>query len=473
MPGPTDDRGRFHASIEKSEISTGETGMNPVVFSLFVSSLILCLAANPALAQTTALVGGTLVDGTLREPIRDSVVLIEGERITAVGTVDSLPVPEGAEVISTEGMTVLPGLWDMHVHLMIVGHADYGHWDKTYPARFRDEIMPAAARQLLLAGVTGARDLGGPLEDSLAVRDAIGRGEISGPTLFVSGPFIQKKPYPGTEAFRWGVDSPADARAKVRRLAEAGVDVIKLIDQDQMSPAEVRAVVEEAHKHGLPVVAHAHRPEEIRQGLAAGVDDFEHTGLAAAPEYPPDVIAALRERTANMAAGPLWWTPTIEGLWNFPYTVNHPEHIDRSDWHEGLAPDIVADIRASLAHPERIGYFQQTPQRWPTLERKFRQLRETGVVMLIGTDSGIPMKFHSDSTWHELEVWVNRLGVPAIDAIRAATYWPAVAMKREADYGTVAEGKYADLIAVRGDALRHIALLQRVDLVVKHGRRVK
>lgn len=431
------------------------------------------LLAQGAAAQTLALVGGTLVDGTLADPIRDSVVLVEGERIVAVGTVDTLPVPADATVVSTEGMTVLPGLWDMHVHLMINGHADYEHWDRTYPAQFRDVIMPASARQLLLAGVTGARDLGGPLEDSIAVRDAIAAGRIPGPTLFVSGPFIQKKPYPGTEQFRWGVDSPADARAKVRRIAEAGVDVVKLIDQDGMSEAELRAIVDEAHRHGLPVVAHAHRPEEIRRGLEAGVDCFEHTGLAAAPEYPPDVIAALRERTANMAAGPLFWTPTIEGLYNFPYTVKNHEFIDGSDWHEGLPPAIVADIRQSLAHPERISYFQQTPQRWPTLQRKFQQLRENGVQLLIGTDSGIPMKFHSGSTWNELDVWVNRLGVPAIDAIRAATYWPAVAMKADKDYGTVTEGKYADIIAVKGDVLKQVALLQRVDIVVKHGRRVK
>ncbi len=435
--------------------------------------LVGSLLAQGATAQTLALVGGTLVDGTLADPIRDSVVLVEGERIVAVGTVDTLPVPADATVVSTEGMTVLPGLWDMHVHLMINGHADYEHWDRTYPAQFRDVIMPASARQLLLAGVTGARDLGGPLEDSIAVRDAIAAGRIPGPTLFVSGPFIQKKPYPGTEQFRWGVDSPADARAKVRRIAEAGVDVVKLIDQDGMSEAEMRAIVDEAHRHGLPVVAHAHRPEEIRRGLEAGVDCFEHTGLAAAPEYPPDVIAALRERTANMAAGPLFWTPTIEGLYNFPYTVKNHEFIDGSDWHEGLPPAIVADIRQSLAHPERISYFQQTPQRWPTLQRKFQQLRENGVQLLIGTDSGIPMKFHSGSTWNELDVWVNRLGVPAIDAIRAATYWPAVAMKADRDYGTVTEGKYADIIAVKGDVLKQVALLQRVDIVVKHGRRVK
>ncbi len=438
---------------------------------VLLSSLLL--VAGGASAQRVALVGGTLVDGTLAEPIANSVVLIEGERIVAVGTVGSLPVPADAEVISTEGMTVLPGLWDMHVHLMINGHADYEHWDKTYPAQFRDVIMPASAKQLLLAGVTGARDLGAPLEDSIAVRDAIASGKIPGPTLFVSGPFIQKKPYPGTEAFRWGVDSPGDARAKVRKLAAAGVDVIKLIDQDQMSDAEVQAVVDEAHAHELPVVAHAHRPEEIRRGLKFGVDCFEHTGLGASPEYPADVIAALRERTGNMAAGPLFWTPTIEGLFNFPYTVKHHEFIDGDAWHEGLTPAIITDIKQSLAHPERISYFQQTPQRWPTLKRKFQQLREAGVLMLIGTDSGIPMKFHSGSTWNELDVWVNQLGVPAIDAIRAATYWPAVAMKADRDYGTISEGKYADIIAVKGDVLKQVALLQRVDVVVKHGKRVK
>lgn len=437
-------------------------------------AVLVCMALAPlAQAQRVAMVGGTLVDGTLSDPIRDSVILIEGERIVAVGTVKTLPVPAEATVISTEGMTVLPGLWDMHVHLMINGHADYDHWDKTYPAQFRDVIMPASAKQLLLAGVTGARDLGGPLEDSIAVRDAINSGSIPGPTLFVSGPFIQKKPYPGTEQFRWGVDSPADARAKIKRIAQAGVDVVKLIDQDGMSDAELAAIVDEAHKHGLPVVAHAHRPEEIRRGLKAGVDCFEHTGLAASPEYPPDVIAALRERTGNMASGPLFWTPTIEGLYNFPYTVKNHEFIDGTDWHVGLTPAIVDDIRQSLEHPERISYFQQTPQRWPTLQRKFQQLRESGVLLLIGTDSGIPMKFHSGSTWNELDVWVNKLGVPAIDAIRAATYWPAVAMKADKDYGTVTEGKYADIIAVKGDVLKQVALLQRVDIVVKHGQRVK
>ncbi|MFY2763101.1 amidohydrolase family protein [Arenimonas sp. MALMAid1274] len=439
----------------------------------WLAAVILMALSHGVAAATVALVGGTLVDGTLREPIRNSVILVEGERIVAVGTVDSLPVPAGAEVISTEGMTVMPGLWDMHVHLMINGHADYDHWDKTYPPQFGSVIMPSSAEQLLMAGITSARDLGGPLEESLAVRDAINAGKIPGPTMYMSGPFIQKKPYPGTEQFRWGVDSPADARAKIRRLAEAGVDVIKLIDQDQMSEAEVAAIVDEAHRHKLPVIAHAHRPEEVRRGLRHGVDGFEHTGFGAAPEFPADVMEALAARTSRMADGPLFWTPTIEGLYNFPYTVRNHEFIDSDSWHRGLTPAIIADIRKSLEHPERIAYFQQTPQRQPTLRRKFEQLRSSGVVLLVGTDSGIPMKFHSQSTWNELDVWVNQFGVPPVDAIRAATYWPAVAMKVDGDYGTVTEGKYADIVAVRGDALRQIALIQNIDLVIKHGKRIK
>ncbi len=417
-----------------------------------------------------ALVGGRLIDGHGGPPIADSVILIDGERIKAIGTVSTLPVPAGYERLSTEGMSVLPGLWDMHVHLMINGHADYDHWDKTYPSRFESEVMPASAHQLLMAGVTSARDLGGPLEASINVRDAVNSGKIPGPTLYVSGPFIQHEPYPGTELFRWGVKGADDARAKVKKLADAGVNVIKLIDQDQMTLEEVAAVVAEAHSRSLPVVAHSHRPEEIRRGLAAGVDCFEHTGLATAPEYPEDVITQLRARTADMSRGPLYWTPTIEGLFNYEYLLENSEQLDDPGWLLDMPADIVEDIRKSIAHPDRLSYFRITPQRRPTLSRKFQQLRESGVVLLVGTDSGIPMKFHSSSTWRELDAWVNILGVDPMMAIRAATIWPAAAMKVDKETGSIAEGKYADIIAVRGDVLRYINLLQDVDVVVRRGK---
>jgi len=435
---------------------------------------LLALSLPASAAERIALVGGTLIDGFGGAPVEDSVLLVDAEgRIESVGTVATLRVPEGVRVVSTEGMSVLPGLWDMHVHLMLVGHSDYAHWDRTYPKRLRGEVMPAAAKQLLHAGVTSARDLGAPLEDSIAVRDAQRRGEIEGPTLYVSGPFIQHEAYPGTEAFRWGVSGADDAKRKVQRLCDAGVDVIKLIDQDQMTRAEAQAVADTAHACGKMVVAHAHRPDEIRVGLAIGADDFEHTGLSSAPEYPADIVEGIAARTASMAKGPLWWTPTIEGLWNYEYVRDHREGLDDPAWKEGLQPDTIADIEGSIQHPDQLPYFQLTPLRKPTLATKFGQLRRAGVVMLIGTDSGIPMKFHSRSTWNEIDVWTRELDVPAMQAIRAATYWPAVAMKVDKDYGTLTPGKFADVIAVRGDVLRYPALLQNVPFVMQHGRVVK
>jgi len=442
--------------------------MRNIFISFFV--VISSFAQNQPLK---ALVGGTLIDGYGSTPIQNSVIIIEGEKIKAIGTVETLQVPDNAEVISTEGMTVLPGLWDMHVHTMITGHADYSYWDKTYPPLLEDVIMPASAEQLLMAGVTSARDLGGPLEESLAVRDRINNGDIPGATLYVSGPFLQKEPYPGTEDFRWGINGTDDARAKVKKLADAGVDCIKLVDQDQLTKDELKALVEEAHKHNLKVVAHGHRPEEIRMGLEAEVDCFEHTGLSSAPRYPDDVMEAIKERTAQMNLGPLFWCPTVEGLYNYEYVRDNGEHLDNTSWHRGLPDSVVVDIKESFKHKDQLPYFQLTPIRKPTLQTKIKQLMDAGVVLMIGTDSGIPMKFHSQSTWNELDVWVNEFGIDPMYAIRAATYWPSKWMGVENEVGTISEGKYADIIAVKGDVLRHIALLQNVDMVIKRGKRYK
>jgi len=448
--------------------------MNKKIILLATGALLFTTALAEA-AGVTALVGGRLIDGFGGTPVDHSVILIEGERIKAVGTEDSLPIPAGAMVISTGGMTVLPGLWDAHVHIGLLGHTDYDHWDKTYGTspRLAKEIMPAAAHQLLMAGITSARDLGAPLEPIITVRDRINRGEIPGPTLYVAGPFIQHAAYPGTEYERWGVNGVKDARAKVDKLAAAGVNLIKLIDQDQMQEDEVKAVIEEAHAHHLPVIAHAHRPDEIRRGLKYGADCFEHTGLATSPGYPDDILALIADRTAKGNQPPLFWTPTISVLYNYEYLRDNAMQLDDQGWQLDVPADIVADIKASMRHPGQLSYFQLVPLRHPTLEHKFHQLQHTGVVMLIGTDSGVPMNFHSTSTWQEMDTWVNHLGVDPMQTIRAATYWPAVQMKVDANYGSVSEGKFADVIAVKGDVLRHIDLLQHVDLVVKHGVRYK
>ncbi len=435
--------------------------------------LLLSISVFSVSAQIKALVGGTMIDGFGGAPIQNSVIIIEKDKIIAVGNQGNTPIPKGAEVISTEGMSVMPGLWDMHVHLMINGHSDYTHWDATYIKEFESIIMPSSAHQLLMAGVTSARDLGAPLEASINVRDKINKGLIPGPTMYMSGPFLQHKPYPGTEEFRWGINGVADAIAKVDKLAKAGVDCIKLIDHDEMAFEEVQAIVDQAHKYKLKVVGHSHRPDEIRVGLKAGVDNFEHTGLSSAPEYPADIIDMIKERTAKMNLGPLFWTPTVEGLYNYEYVRDNPEKLDNDCWHLGLPKRIIDDIKSSLKKPGEMSYFQLTPIRKPTLEKKVNQLKAAGAVLLVGTDSGIPMKFHCQSTWNELDVWVNEFGFDPMYTIKAATYWPAKMMGVEEKYGTISEGKFADLIAVKGDVLRHIALLQNVNMVMKHGKIVK
>ncbi|HXV74418.1 MAG TPA: amidohydrolase family protein, partial [Sphingomonadales bacterium] len=155
------------------------------------------------------------------------------------------------------------------------------------------------------------------------------------------------------------------------------------------------------------------------------------------------------------------------------YNRDNPEKLDNACWHLGLKADTIADIKQSVAHPGELSYFQITPLREPTLKRKIAQLRESGVVLLIGTDSGIPMKFHCQSTWNELDIWVREMGVPAMEAIRGATWWPSVFMGVEEEVGTVTPGKLADIIAVKGDVLRYINLLADVDIVIKGGKRYK
>lgn len=433
-------------------------------------ALFLALFASaPAETQqpTLALVGGRVLDGFGGPILENGTVLIAGERIVAVGPSAQVTVPAGTRVVDTNGMTVMPGLCDMHVHLQLLGHGDYRRWHDLY-GDDQERIMAIAARQLLASGVTCARDLGGPLEELVATRRRIADGEIPGPRLFISGPFLQRAPYEDyEERFRWGVDGAADAEARTRRLLDAGVDVIKLIDQDQLTDDEVAAIVRTAHAAGKPVVAHAHRMDEIRVGLRHGVDNFEHTGLGTAPGYAPDVLQALRERNAAV-----WWTPTISPLYVMRYTGEvFPERLDDPSWHLGMEPEMSGEIRASLEHIPWLPYYALFPSRIPRLPEKFAQLRETGVRMLIGTDSGIPSMFHTDSTWREMVKWVE-LGVPAMEVIQSATLWPGRFFRRD-DMGTLAPGSLADVIAVRGDPLTDMAVLRHVEVVVKGGEVVK
>jgi len=427
---------------------------------VFLAALFIAASVH---AQPLVLAGGRLIDGYGGPPLENAVVVIEGNRIKAAGPEGTVAIPPDARIIDTNGYTVMPGIMDMHVHLMILGHGDYDHWDSTYQGKFRDVIMPISAKELLMAGVTTARDLGAPLEDIVAIRKRINSGEIPGPRMFVSGPFLQKSTTPLEAKFRWVVNGPEDARKKVQAIVAGGADIIKMIDQDQMTLDEVKAIVDEAHKNGKTVAAHAHRSEEIRQGLRAGVDCFEHTGLATKPGYEEDVLQMIRDRNAT-----LYWCPTLEGLYLFEQTKQNPERIDDQRLKRDLPPDIYKDVHDSIRDVSHLDYFRLVPRRIPMLSNKFRQLRESGVTIIVGTDSGIPLNFHFDSTWRELKTMVD-LGMPPMDAIRAATYWPAQLLKQP-DLGTIAVGKLADVIVVDGDPLTDMTSMRHIVHVVKDGK---
>ena len=144
--------------------------IKPLLWTAFVALSGVALGAAAQAPTPLALVGGTLIDGSGSEPVPNSVVLIRGDRIERIGTVDSLPVPDGYEQISTEGMTVMPGLWDLHVHLTFPSHPNNRAWLDNYRDQMGDVVIPASLEQLLTAGVTSVRDLAAPTEAVLTVK---------------------------------------------------------------------------------------------------------------------------------------------------------------------------------------------------------------------------------------------------------------------------------------------------------------
>ena len=412
---------------------------------------------------TLAIVGGRLIDGHGGPPLENSVILISGSRIAKIGTTDTLPVPAGIKTVSSDGMTVLPGLIDMHVHFMVIGHNDYGFWFPYARSRSK-EIMDLSARILLSLGVTTVKDCAGPIPEIVQLRDAINKGEKPGPRAVVTGPFLQRTNSPASDYLYWSVASLDEARQKLKLLLDAGVDQIKTAQSSQLGPEIVKFIVSETHKAGKHITAHVNSDEDMRVLLDAGVDardTFEHVGGGSAPRFDADLVEKLRSSGVGLV-------PTMIALEGIVQLERFPEYAHDPSVFRDLPPDLYKLVRESYVDIQRHPLYERGKFGMATRRAKLRQLHEEGLQILMGTDSGTRGNPHELAAWREMEI-MTEYGLTPMEVIRAATYHNARNLGMLNQIGSVAPGKQADIIVVDGDPLTSIREIRRVAHVVKNG----
>lgn len=430
--------------------------------------LFVTLAAGNLLAQESlrpdrpvAFVGGMLLDGYEAEPIHHSVVIFENGRITAVGSKLDTEIPDNAIIIDTGGKTVMPGLIDAHMHIDLIGHGEYERYYAFLNNMERiDEVMPIAAKQMMRGGVTSGLDLGAPFQ-ILAFRERIRAGEIPGPRLTVSGPWITRLDMEGVpDIYEIVIDSPRDAAQKTRELIAAGSDVIKT--WVGLTEDDYRAVVEEAHKHGKKVHAHLYDPDAIRMAIDAGVDVFQHVGSARNPPYDDALVAEIAHKNIPIVQ-------TISHrIWVYPATVAFPERLYDPVYKKDMPEDIYEEFIASFENFHRRSYFYDIGQESRNAEKSAGQFIEAGAYMGVGTDAASPLNMHTEAMWREMSALVDS-GMTPIQVISAATKTNAEILDQFDELGTIEPGKLADIIVIDGNPLANIDAMQHVDIVVKDG----
>ncbi len=432
--------------------------------------LFLVLAWNPLWGQDGTLVieGGTLIDGTGENPVRDAVVVIEGNRIKEVGTMGSISYPAGARVINGEGKTILPGLIDAHVHISAYMHPLFLHY-----------------------GVTTIVDTANPTDWILAQREALRRGRIVGPRLFATGDIIDGPPENTNQTtlalrsdYRIHTHTVEEARQAARDLIRKGVDALKVYEG--LGTESLKAVVEEAHNAGMEVVGHVH---DARDAALVGMNFIEHLDpiIHSALGDPARMQAILEERgsirNALADVDPSLFDPLIELLVRngvyFNPTLTRPQP-DSREWHD-VAGNLLRDPSTRFITDARREHWLaqvQAGRTTPDTEsvRKtqefIRRFAQAGGKIITGPDTGA----RSSATnlaglaMHvEMEALVNS-GLTPMQAILASTKWPAEFMRKEADLGTIEPGKLADVILVEGDPLADIRNTQYVRTVILDGK---
>ena len=420
------------------------------------------VAQPAAVSATLAIVGGFLIDGFGGPPRPDSVILVDGERIVAVGDEGRLAVPRGTRVVDANGYTMMPGLIDVHVHLDIMGHGDYPTWHGMVRENYA-EAMELSAAQLLAHGVTTARDAGGELTASVRTRDRINRGEIPGPRMLVSGGWIEN--WPDEQArrnyrrFNLNAHTPEEAKRAAAQLFDGGADAIKAYTG--LTLEQMKAITEEAHRRGKKVGAHVYTDEEIRVAVEGGVDILDHAGSGHQnPLFSEETIRLLANRQIPVAQS------IAHRVALYPAQMSWPERIESPQLRRELGR-FAAPIVDSLQNFSSLSYFGQIQQQMRVAPRATRQLVEGGARIIMGTDSGTPGYFHSEAVWREAEALVRMAGMTPAEVIVASTRLAAQALG--VNTGAIHPGRLADVILVKGNPLDSMLYLQNVELVIKGG----
>ncbi len=427
-----------------------------------------CLLGAPAWGEQSsvkaslAISGGFLIDGFGGPPRPNAVVLVEGDKIVAVGEEGKLLVPAGARIVDANGFSVLPGLIDTHVHLDILGHGDYPTWHQLVRENYA-EVMELAAAQLVAHGVTTARDAGGELAASIKTRDRVNRGEIPGPRLLVSGGWIQN--WPEEQAarhhrrFNLNTHTAEEARRAARKLIEGGADFIKAYTG--LTLEQMRAICEEAHRLGKRVGAHVYTDEEIGIALEGGTDLLDHAGSGHQnPLYSEQTLRSMALRQVPIAQS------IAHRVTLYPAHMSWPERVDDPQLRRELGRFAPA-IAESLQNFPSLDYFARIQLQMRVAPQAAAQLYRAGCRIIVGTDSGTPGYFHSEAVWREMEALVRLAGLTPSEAIVAATREAAAALGVNA--GLIHPGRLADLILVKGNPLDDILYLQNLAKVIKGG----
>jgi imidazolonepropionase-like amidohydrolase len=449
------------------------TMMRTVLGGLAAAAVAVQLAACAWFAsgqpQTIVIEGGTIIDGTGAAPIENGVVVIEGSRITAVGPQATVTYPARPQIIRADGMTVLPGLIDAHIHSL-----DF------FPPLF------------LRFGVTTVYDTANPTEWVIGQRDAIAKGQIKGPRMFVTGVVIDgPDSVPDRrDAYRVHVSSTEEARTAARDVLRRGADLLKVYQN--LTPDLLKAIVDEAHGAGTEAVGHA---RDANEAIAAGLRFIEHaTPIAHATLGDPAKLKAMDEGKLStpeahmnpglfpplvdlMVRNGVYFNPTLTRIWVTAMPKRH-------DWYREVVAFLESPAYRFIPAARREFWLatarggdtvrpddQEMKDGLRKVEEFTRLFAKAGGRIVAGPDSGPssgPANLAGYAMHVEMEALVDA-GLTPMQAILSATRWPAELLRKEKEFGTIAPGTLADVIVVEGNPLADIRATRNIRTVIMNG----